>query len=114
MDQSIRSGFHFDKISRLILVIITIITAATITRSQQPPATQAKPKEPIQSSSQNPPASSNKPADAGQQPKPDQKNLPSNPTRPAPSVPFTPPTAQRPGQPVTPLALDEAVRLAGA
>ncbi|HEX8185508.1 MAG TPA: TolC family protein [Blastocatellia bacterium] len=49
---------------------------------------------------------------AGRSQQPTPQSKPEQPL--APSIPFAPPAAQQPARQVTPLALDEAVRLAGA
>ncbi|HEX8088514.1 MAG TPA: TolC family protein [Blastocatellia bacterium] len=104
MDQSSKSSFRFNHLPRVVLAITIIITASSSGRSQQP-ASQSKPEQPARPQNQSPPAQTAKPGGQDQQ---------ARPPGAAPSVPLAPPAAQQPGQQVTPLALDEALRLASA
>lgn len=104
MDQSSKSSSRFNHFLRVVLAITIVITASSPGRSQQP-AARPKPEQSARPQNQRPPAEPARPGEQDQQTKPPVT---------APSVPFAPPAGQQPIQQVPPLALDEALRLAGA
>src|SRR5438067_10816323 len=92
MNQPGESDFQFDYLLRAIFATVFLLANCFDGHSQQSPAPPVQPNNPTQSPIQNPPAPS-----ANQNP-------------PAPNPPLASPAS--PGQAVTPLALDDAVRLA--